>query len=147
MPNHPKAKDQKEHPRNKRRDTRLYDHPRGCPAAAFLPKSGGLAFRFGKKGSIIVDKIEHATLFRKSHHEEDRDVAMSTEKKYRVPDDKYQRSTLQSGERPIRYRRDTPDLRPASRNLRKAVLLLAKKVESLGVDVSEVTELIGVDKD
>ncbi len=47
----------------------------------------------------------------------------------------------------IRHRRETPDLRPGSRNLRRAVLLLAEKVESLGVDVSDVTELIGANRE
>lgn len=72
---------------------------------------------------------------------------MSAEKKNGVPEDQLQAEGSSSRLIGVRSRRDTPDLRPGNRNLRRAVLLLAEKVESLGVDVSDVTELIGAKQD
>jgi len=72
---------------------------------------------------------------------------MGADKENGVSDDKHQRPTLPSPKLVIRHRKDTSDLRPGSRSLRRAVLLLAEKVESLGVDVSDVTEMIGADRD
>ena len=39
---------------------------------------------------------------------------------------------------------DVRELQPGRRSLRDAVILLAKKLEALGVDVSDVTEMLGV---
>jgi len=73
---------------------------------------------------------------------------MSTKKRNNVLNDQQQRPTVPSPKLiGSQLRRDTPDLRPGRRNLREAVLLLAEKVESLGADVSDVTELLGVEKD
>ena len=36
--------------------------------------------------------------------------------------------------------------RVAPRNLHRAVLLLARKVEALGVDITDITELLGSDE-
>ena len=36
---------------------------------------------------------------------------------------------------------------PGRRNLRQAVLLLTQKMESLGVDCSDVTEMLGSDEE
>ena len=39
---------------------------------------------------------------------------------------------------------DVRELQPGRRSLRDAVILLAKKLETLGLDVSDVTEMLGV---
>jgi hypothetical protein len=39
---------------------------------------------------------------------------------------------------------DVRDLQPGRRSLRDAVILLARKLETLGLDVSDVTEMLGV---
>jgi hypothetical protein len=45
---------------------------------------------------------------------------------------------------PGQARSDVRELRVGRRSLRDAVLLLARKMEELGVDVSDVTEMLGV---
>lgn len=73
---------------------------------------------------------------------------MDIEKKNEVAVDQQQ---LPNAPRPKliggRPRRDTRDMWPRRRQLCEAVLLLAEKVESLGADVSDVTELLGIDVD
>ncbi len=39
---------------------------------------------------------------------------------------------------------DVRELQPGRRSLRDAVILLTRKLEALGVDVSDVTEMLGV---
>lgn len=72
---------------------------------------------------------------------------MSTEIEKNLPSHERELMTASdSGLKSIRPVRDTPDSMPLRRSLRLAVLLLTRKVESLGVDVSDVKNLMGVDK-
>lgn len=70
--------------------------------------------------------------------------------KKKVPEDKENlRPTVPSKPTdPGQMRSDIRELGVGRRSLRDAVLLLAKKIEGeLGVDVSEVTEMLGVSDD